>query len=342
MKLLIKDIIKETNDAISINFKNGNFFKRLKYKPGQFITIHVPIEKVVHKRAYSFSSNPYTDKDLKITIKRVEKGLVSNFVHDHFKPGDILEVDDPAGSFIIEPSGEAKRQYVLFAGGSGITPIFSIIKSVLSKESNSQLLLIYANQNMESIIFHDEINALEKEYANTFCVEHIISSKTERMGNYHPGFASKELMDDIFEKHNLNYEDHVYMICGPFGYMEKIKEILRENGVTRDKIKVEVFKSPVVKVTGKNLLSDVTLKYKKEEHKLKVRGDISILQQAMSDNIVIPYSCRSGMCATCKAKCIEGEIKMTDGHFLSESEVGNGHVLTCISYPVSEKVVIEI
>ena len=99
MKLLVKEIIKETNDTISICFKNGNLFKKLKYKPGQFLTIHIPIEKEVHKRAYSFSSNPYTDKDLKITIKRVHKGLVSNFVHDHLKVGDKLEVDDPAGSF---------------------------------------------------------------------------------------------------------------------------------------------------------------------------------------------------------------------------------------------------
>jgi len=133
MKLLVKEIVKETNDAVSICFKNGNVFKKLKYKPGQFLTIHVPIDKVVHKRAYSFSSNPYTDKDLKITIKRVEKGLVSNFVHDYLKTGDKLEVDDPAGSFYVEPTSNVKKQYVLFAGGSGVTPMFSIVKSVLTQ-----------------------------------------------------------------------------------------------------------------------------------------------------------------------------------------------------------------
>ncbi|GAA4884720.1 ferredoxin--NADP reductase [Flaviramulus aquimarinus] len=342
MKLLVKNIVKETNDAVSICFKNGNLFKKLKYKPGQFLTVHVPIDKMVQKRAYSFSSNPYTDKDLKITVKRVEKGLVSNYVHDHLKIGDKLEVSDPAGSFFVEPTNKSKKQYVLFAGGSGVTPIFSIIKSVLTEEKDSKVLLIYANQNMDSIIFHDEIKALEKSYSEKFSVEHIVSSNKIDNNNYHSGLATKALIDNILLKHNLTYADHVYMICGPFGYMEKIKDVLKENGITRDKIKLEVFKSPDVKSTGKNLISDVTLKFEGKAHGLKVRGDKSILQQAMSENIVIPYSCRSGMCSTCKAKCIEGEVKMIDGHFLPENDVQNGDILTCISYPVTKKVVIEI
>ncbi len=342
MKLLVKDIIKETNDAVSVCFKNGNLFKKLKYKPGQFLTIHVPIDKEVHKRAYSFSSNPYTDKDLKITIKRVDKGLVSNFVHDNLHVGDKLIVDDPAGSFYVEPVSKLKKQYVLFAGGSGITPMFSIVKSVLTEEKDSNVLLIYANQSMESIIFHDEIQRLENKYPDNFSVEHIISSNKKSNHNYHSGLATHKLLNTIFSKHQLAYDDHTYMICGPFGYMEKIKDILKDNGVSREKIKIEVFKSPKVKVTGKNLLSDVTLKVEGAVHEIKVRGDKSILEQAMSESIVIPYSCRAGMCSTCKAKCISGEIKMIEGHLLTESDVEKGEILTCISYPVSEKVVIEI
>ncbi|GGD03852.1 ferredoxin--NADP reductase [Hyunsoonleella pacifica] len=342
MKLLVKDIIKETNDAMSICLKNGNLFKKFKYKPGQFLTISVPIDGVVQKRAYSFSSNPYTDKDLKITIKRVEKGLVSNYVHDHLKVGDKLQVDDPAGTFCVEPKKENQKQYVLFAGGSGVTPMFSIAKSVLTEEPQSKVLLIYANQTMESIIFHEEIKTLSAEYPDAFKIEHIISANKTYQGNYNPGLATQLLIDRIMMKHNIRYQDHEYMICGPFGYMEKIKEILAENGITRDKIKIEVFKSPTVKVTGKNLLSDVTLKHNGEEYNFKVRGDKSILNQAMSHNIVIPYSCRSGMCSTCKGKCVEGEVQMTDGHILPDDEVERGSILTCVTYPLSEKVVIEI
>ncbi len=343
MKLLVKDIIKETNDAISICFKNGNFFKKLKYKPGQFLTIHTSIHKNIEKRAYSFSSNPFTDKDLKITIKRVDKGLVSNFVHDNLKIGDKIEVDDPAGSFFVEPSNTSQKQYILFAGGSGVTPIFSIIKSVLTQEEKSKILLIYANQNIDSIIFHDEIKDLENTYSNTFKVEHLVSNIEKAQGNYHSGLATKEAIDQIFSKHNIEYYDsNEYMVCGPFGYMEKIKEILKENGISRDKLKIEVFKKPEVKVTGENLESLVKIRLKGKEHQIKINGNKSILRQAMSNNIPLPYSCRSGMCSTCKAKCIEGEVKMTEGHFLSEKEVEQGNVLTCISYPVSKEVLLEI
>ncbi|WP_370476608.1 2Fe-2S iron-sulfur cluster-binding protein [Tamlana flava] len=342
MKLQIKDIIKETDDAVSICFKNGNFFKKIKYKPGQFLTIHVPIDKVVHKRAYSFSSNPYTDKDLKITIKRVEKGLVSNYVHDSLKVGDKLEVDDAAGSFCVEPNKKNKKQYVLFAGGSGVTPMFSIVKSILTEENDSKILLIYANQNMDSIIFYDEIKSLESEYPNGFSVEHIISSMKSNNGNYHAGLATNSLVREIFSKHSLTFGDYTYMICGPSGYMEKVKDILKENGISREKIKIEVFKPAAVKLTGKNLISDVIINFEGKEHKLKVSGDKSILNEAMSQNVALPYSCRSGMCSTCKAKCVEGEVKMIEGHFLPESDVVNGAILTCVSYPLSEKVVLQI
>ncbi len=342
MKLLVKDIIKETDDALSISFKNGNIFKKLSYKPGQFLTIHVPIKDKVHKRAYSFSSNPYTDKDLKITIKRVEKGLVSNYIHDSLTIGTKLVVDEPMGSFFIQPEEKKQTQYVLFAGGSGITPIFSILKSILTKEKNSKILLVYANQNIESIIFYHEILTLQNEYPNNLFVEHVISSENSRKDKYHSGFLTKKLLNSIFENRGLKYDNHKYMICGPFGYMEKVKEILRDNGISREKITVEVFKLPEIKLSGKDLMSSVSIKHAGKEHQIKVKGDTTILQQAMFDNIVIPYSCRSGMCAACKAKCIEGEIKMTEGHFLPEKEVNEGSILTCISYPLSEKIILEI
>lgn len=342
MKLVVKEIIKETKDAVSLCFKNGNIFSRLSYKPGQFLTIHVPIDGQVHKRAYSFSSNPFTDKDLKITIKRVENGLVSNYIHDHLKVGDKLVVDKPAGSFYVEPQPKASKQYVLFAGGSGITPILSIAKSVLSKEKDSNVLLIYANQDVESIIFHKEIKDIEKQYKSAFNVEHILSSNLVELGNYHTGLLTLELLKKVFIKHELLYDDYVYMICGPFGYMEKVKAVLKYNGITREQIKVEVFKAPEVKLGGKDLLSNVTIKINNEVHELKVRGDQSILQKAMSENVPLPYSCRSGMCSSCKGTCTSGEIKMSEGHLLTEEDMAKGEILTCVSYPVSENVVVEL
>ncbi len=340
MKLIVQKIIKETQDAVTISFKNGGLFKKVKYKPGQFLTLHFSIKGATHKRAYSFSSNPYLDKDLRVTIKRVEKGLVSNYVHDGLKVGDALEIDKPSGSFYIEPQKNQQKQYVLFAGGSGITPIFSIINSVLTKEPNSKILLVYANQNFDAIIFKKEIELLEESYPDKLAVAHILTTNNQVDAKYYSGLATNEIITTILKKYNLSFDNHVYMICGPFGYMESIKAILNENGVERNQIKVELFKSPKVKITGKDLISKVEIKHDGASHKIEIPGNKSILQGAMSNNVVLPYSCRSGMCASCKATCISGDIKMTEGHFLEQKEVDEGKILTCISYPESEHVVI--
>ncbi len=340
MKLIVKDIIKETQDAVTVSFKNNSLFKKVRYKPGQFLTLHFPINNEVHKRAYSFSSNPYLDKDLRVTIKRVEKGLVSNYVHDYLKIGDALEIDKPTGSFYIEPKKSNTKQYVLFAGGSGITPIYSIINSILSNEPSSDILLIYANQNFDSIIFRSEIEELEKKYPIKFSVAHILSENNQNLSKYYSGLATGDLIANIFKKHNLLFSDHTYMICGPFGYMESIKNILAEKGIERSKIKVELFKSPQVKITGKDLISKVEIKHDGTTHEIEIAGNKSILQGAMANNVALPYSCRSGMCASCKATCVSGDIKMTEGHFLEQKEVDEGKILTCISYPESEHVVI--
>ena len=342
MRLVVKDIVKETQDAVTLCFKNGSFFRKLKYKPGQFLTINTVIDNKTQKRAYSFSSAPNDDKDLKITIKRVENGLVSNYIHDHVKKGDKIEVDTPSGSFFVEPMPHAKNQYVLFAGGSGVTPMFSILKSVLKEEKNSKVLLIYANQNEESIIFHEAIKVLEVKYPDSFNVEHVLAKNTIDASNYHSGLMTESLLTHIFKKHNLLFDKHSYMICGPNGFMEKAKELLKDKGVDRNQIKIEVFKAPKVKISGKNLISNVTLKFNNETHNIQVRGDQSILQKAMSENIPLPYSCRSGMCSTCKGTCVSGTIKMTDGHLLTDDAVNKEEILTCISYPESEEVLIEL
>ncbi len=342
MKLVVKNIKRETKEAVSIYFKNGNFFNKLKYKPGQFLTIYVPVNGNVEKRLYSFSSNPFTDKDLKITVKEVEHGVVSKYLCNEAKVGDRFEIEKPSGSFFVEPNKNEQKQYVLFGGGSGITPVFSIVKSVLTNEPKSKVLLIYANKDKNSIIFHDEINALANEYPDTFKVEHILSENDVAKDNYHSGLASNVLYIKIFNKHNIPFDNNVYMICGPFGFMEKTKEILVMNNVERKDIIVEVFKSPEVKIYGKDRVSDVEIIFKGQSHKLKVPGNKSILSVAMANNIALPYSCRSGMCSTCKGTCTSGEIEMTEGHFMEKSEVDKGKILTCISYPKSEQVTIEI
>ncbi|MDB4297281.1 ferredoxin--NADP reductase [Flavobacteriaceae bacterium] len=340
MKLKVTNIIKETENAVTVCFKNGNFFRKIKYLPGQFIMLDFKVGKDIYKRAYSFSSSPNIDKDLKITVKKVKGGIVSNFINNKLKIGDKIKMDIAMGSFFIQPDQKNKKQYVLFGGGSGITPVFSIAKSLLKNEPDSKVLLIYANQDVGNIIFSNEINALSITESERFKVEHILSDVEGT--NYHSGFLTKKLLDKIFKKHNLKYEDHKYMMCGPSGFMDAAKEILKLNGIERKQIMLEAFKAPSIKVAPKNLVSKVTLNIKGKTHELNVPGDKTILQQAMKENISIPYSCRSGMCSTCLGTCSSGEAVMTEGHLLSKDQVAEGKILTCISYPTSEELTIEI
>jgi len=339
MILTVKEIIHETNDSVSVILKNKNFFNKIKYKAGQFLTVKIPIKNKIEKRAYSFSSSPVTDKFLKITVKKVKEGLVSNYICNSLKAGEKIEIEKPAGSFYIEPNKNASFNYVFFAGGSGITPIFSIIKTVLEKEPLSKILLIYSNRDEQSIIFKKHLENLSQKFANNFAVEHILEKNSDKSHNYHQDLLNEELVNEILVKYNLKYPEGKYMMCGPQGFMDNAKKILAKNGISRDQIKLEAFKANFVTSSdAKDLVSTVTIYYNNKKHTIDVPGDKTILQAAMANNVLLPYSCRSGMCSSCKAKCLSGKVKMIDGHLLPKEEIDEGNILTCISFPKTKNI----
>lgn len=340
MILTVKEIINETEDSVSVIFKT-NIFNKIRYKSGQFLTVKIPINNKIEKRAYSFSSSPVSDKFPKITVKKVKKGLVSNYLCNKLKIGQKIEVEKPAGSFFIEPNVKASNQYVFFAAGSGITPIFSISKTILEKEPLSQVLLIYANRNKESIIFKKALEDISEKYPENFFTEHVLEKNTSSKPNYHQDLINDELVDYLFTKHKYDYQNCKIMMCGPQGFMNSAKEILYKKNVTRDKIKVEAFRNSLITANdSKNLTSTVVIYKDNKKQIVEIPGDKTILQGAMANNIVLPYSCRSGMCSSCKAKCVNGKVKMIDGHFLSPQEVDEGYILTCISFPTTNNVAV--
>ncbi len=339
MVLTVDKIIKETEDAVSVVFKKTGFFNKITYKPGQFLTVKLPIKDRIEKRAYSLSSSPYIHKFLRITVKKVEKGLVSNYIFDNLKEGQKVEIDKPAGSFFVIPKKKNSYKYVLFAAGSGITPIYSIIMSILEKEPQSSIMLFYANRNIESIIFKKELESLKLSHPQRLQIAHILEQVLTPQEGYHQDLLNEELVLELMQEQQLSFEEVKYFICGPQGFMDKAKEILSLKGITRDKIKLEAFSSNfITSSNAKDIQSNVTILYNGEKHNIDVRGDKTILQAAMAKNIILPYSCRSGMCSSCKANCISGDIKMVDGHLLSDAEVENGYILTCVSFPRSETV----
>ena len=183
--LKVKDIIKETDDTVTIQFKQP-LFKKVKYISGQFLTVIIPVNGEKLRRSYSMSSAPNLDSHIGVTVKRVENGVVSNYLNDHIKKGDSIEIMKPMGNFTLEPNKQGKRNIILFGGGSGITPLMSILKSALYFEPNSAVSLVYANSDEDCIIFKDQLDALKEKFGERFNLVHVLS-QPKQMWNGHTG-----------------------------------------------------------------------------------------------------------------------------------------------------------
>ncbi|WP_010179920.1 ferredoxin--NADP reductase [Aquimarina agarilytica] len=343
MLLTVEKIIKETDDAVSVVFKKPGFFSNVKYKPGQFLTLKVPVENKIENRSYSLSSSPWLHKFLRITVKKVKDGLVSNYICNELKEGQKIEIDKPMGNFFIIPNKKETHQYVLMAGGSGITPIYSIILSVLEKEPKSSILLVYANQSKQTIIFKNELEALLQKYPNRISVKHFLERIDSPEKDYYEGRLNEDLLTTILKEKNITYSKGKFMLCGPQGFMDASVEILKKNGVPENKIMLEAFTADLSKMEAESVDSSaVTISGVGFQSSITVKKGETILKAALDSNVEIPYSCRSGMCSSCKAKCTSGSVKMLDGHLLPENEIADGYVLTCISFPTSENVALTL
>ena len=278
-------------------------------------------------------------KFLRITVKKVKDGLVSNYICDELKEGQKIEIDKPTGNFFVIPNKKITNKYVMLAGGSGITPIYSIIISILEKEPKSSIVLVYANKRKTSIIFKKELDELLKRFPNQIKVKHFITSLDTPEENYFGGRLNQPAFDSILNEENFSYSEAKYLMCGPQGFMDAATEILTVSGIPKKDIMMEAFTADLSKIEAESIdESVVTLNGVGYSSPIKVNKGETILKAAMNSNVELPYSCRSGMCSSCKAKCTSGGVKMLDGHILSDEEVADGYVLTCISFPTTENV----
>jgi len=343
MLLTVEKIIHETEDAVSVVFnKPRGIFNRFKYKPGQFMTLKILIGNKIQNRSYSLSSSPWLHEFLRITVKKVEGGLVSNYICNDLKEGQKIEIDKPTGEFYIDPKKKVSQNYVLFAGGSGITPIYSIIISVLEKEPKSTILLVYANRNEKSIIFQSELEEIESKYSDRISIVYLLDDAQENLkANYHKERLNDIFLDKILKNKKMGYNQGKFMLCGPQGFMDAAVAILEKKGVSKNKIQLEAFTADLNKLKEQSesaVSSTVTVTSVGAKDVLQVEKGKTILQAALDSNIEIPYSCRSGMCSSCMAKCTSGNVKMMEGHLLPENEVNDGYILTCVAFPQSEEV----
>ncbi len=349
--LKVAGINRETKDAITIYFDNPPSGLP-DYQSGQFLTLVVPVGGKELRRSYSLCTTPYEDKQMAVTVKRITDGLVSNHLNDKLKEGDILRVMEPMGVFTTNYSINNYRHLILIGGGSGITPLMSILRSALIKEPDTIVSLIYANRDIESIIFKDQLDELESEYGERLSVKHILDNPHKEWEGHSGLLNSKKLQHILSELPERDVEFTEYFLCGPNGMIEIVRETLEQLKVDKKYIHRESFVSK-----SSNPLNNVTQAEQKEigrkarevtiildgnEHQFLVESEETILEAGLDRDIDMPFSCQSGLCTACRGKLISGKVEMDESEGLSESEINDGYVLCCVGHPMSDDVKITI
>jgi len=337
--LTIKSVVRVAKDAVNLVFEKPEYFD---YQPGQFITIIKEVNGKKIRRAYSLCTTPFEDENPAVTVKRVEGGAMSNHINDELKAGDQVEIMEPMGIFTTEYNESNERHAVFFGGGSGITPLMSILRSMLLKEPKSKVTLVYGNRSEEYIIFKELINELGDKYPDRFQAIHILEGGGD---TGYSGRPTEDMIIKICELVGCNDETEFY-ICGPEPMMNIVSTGLKSGGYNNDMIRMESFEagktSPTDIIDTENAESEVTIILEGEEYEITVKKNASILDTALNNNLDMPYSCQSGLCTACRGKCLEGNVSIDEAEGLSQEELDEGYVLTCIGKPISDRIKIEI
>lgn len=345
--LKVTKVLPETPDSASIWFEKPTGWD---FKSGQFLTLIATINGKEVRRAYSLCSCPITENQLGVGIKRVSGGIFSNWLLDTAKPGFTIEAIEPMGSFVLPAFSGKPRHVVLIGAGSGITPLLSIAKSTLHAEPESQVTLIYGNRTSDSIMFASTLSALQTQYGHRI---RIVDTLTQPSTGWKglTGRITGEMAIEILEHARpvTPVSETHYFLCGPQAMMDSVVESLHLKGINRSYIHRESFHSSIDEATRVAAQQEagvanhtVEIIYDGESHKFMVPADQTILAAAQELDIDLPYSCQSGLCTACRGKCISGKIHMDEREGLSDAEIDEGYVLTCVGHPLTEDVIIEI
>jgi ring-1,2-phenylacetyl-CoA epoxidase subunit PaaE len=348
--LKVKDIRRETVDAVSIAFDIPLAIQHeYQFKQGQYITVKLNVNGEELRRSYSICTSPYSEKELRVAVKEVQDGRASTLMNRTWKVGDAVEVMTPMGNFSSILSGNNKKHYVLFAGGSGITPMMSILKSVLYIEKQSNVTLVYANRDEDSVIFKTEIEKIVSENSDRVKVLNVYDNPKTQVSDLQKGLLSIERVKAIVENYGGVNADE-YFICGPGPMMENIKQGLEDLKIAKEKVHIEYFSAvadAVAKaegnvVTGADVNSEVTVIQYGIETTMKLNtAGLTILDAAIDAGVDAPFSCKGAVCCTCRAKVIEGKAKMDANFALTDAEVEDGFILTCQAHPLTEKLIVD-
>ena len=337
-KLQIDKIISQPGDNITFQFKEIDG-KYPKYLAGQFLSLVFQGKHKELRRSYSFNSSPDVDEPLAITVKRVENGEISRFLHHKTVVGDVLFAKEPQGMFSYQTDENLERDVFLFAAGVGITPLFSILKTALVREEKSKITLVYSNRSPESTLFYDELMEWQEKYPERLKIVWVFSNSknllTARLNKF---YIYKLLKENLL----FNKDKALFYTCGPIIYMDLCRITLLGMGFDISQVKRETFVLPEdevdeddaseAKAVDKNTYS-VILKFKGETYNLDIPWPKRILDVALEHKIKIPYSCQSGVCSTCAAYCTKGGVRMDYNEVLTDDELASGRVLVCTGHP---------
>lgn len=347
--LTVAKVKHETRDAIAVTFDVPPHLQdAFKYQQGQHLTLRAMIDGEDVRRSYSICS-AVQDNRLRVAIKRVNGGLFSTWANECIRPGVTIDVMPPEGRFNLPLEPDSRRHYLAFAAGSGITPILSIIKTTLMAEPHSRFTLLYGNRASSSVIFRDELTDLKDQYLERLNLVYIMSREQQDIELFN-GRITGDKCRQLFQ-HWLRLEDVDYaFICGPEDMMHGVSAALQEAGMPKERIRIELFAAGAAKTGRKprkvaaeaRHQTEVTVIMDGNHSSFTMDKDKeSLLDAGLRAGIDMRYSCKGGVCSTCRCKVLEGQVDMDVNYALEDYEVARGFVLSCQSFPVTDKIVVD-
>lgn len=348
--LEIADIQAITKDATTLAFKvPDELWDTFTFKAGQYLTLKFIINGEEVRRSYSLCNSPL-ENQLQVGVKRVENGLVSNYIPDNLKAGDIVEVMRPNGLFYADVKPENYKTYYLFAGGSGITPILSILKTVLWTEQKSYVYMIFGNQHQDSIMFLKELQELQEQYADRFFLVHSLSRSKGMVSSmfsenynleFRKGRIDKESIKWFINEYQPYAQNVEYYICGPAPMIDGTVTALKSMDVPQKRIFVERFSADNSDSDIQGVEAQLTATLNNEKISSNITENQTVLRSLLEAGFNPPYSCEGGVCSSCICKLTKGEVYMKNNLALSEQQVSDGYILSCQALAQTEVVEVE-
>ncbi|MEZ5595649.1 MAG: 2Fe-2S iron-sulfur cluster-binding protein [Pseudomonadales bacterium] len=352
LPLTVSHVHREPNDMLQVTFDvPAASRERFRFTQGQYLTLRATIDGTEVRRSYSICAG--VDEPLAIAIKQVDGGMFSNWAHTNLRPGVTVETQPPTGDFQVAIDPASTRSYLCIAAGSGITPILSVMRTVLAREPHSQVTLLYGNRRSADIAFREALCWLKNAYLTRFQWINVFTREPQaaeilngRIDNRKGGQLNRQLIDI------RGYDE--FFLCGPEGMISEVSRGLRGQGIVEDHIHYELFFASAEDARRAierhherarkhaGLTTDVRVRAGGREIALELTADgQNILDGALAAGLDLPYSCKGGICATCKARLLEGDVEMDVNRALSERQLDAGYILTCQAHPVSSRVVVD-